>query len=233
VVARGATVQAALKARDRAVSEVVLTDVMPFSLGIISSECIGEKRANDVFSPIIERNTPVPVSRVQSYSTVEDRQRQIDLDIRQGESPVGSENLALGKISIAVPPAPAGEVSIDVRFTYDVNGLLQVDVSEQSSGSKARALIERQKSAMTAEQIAEALKRVEALKIHPKDVQENVYLIERAKRLYEDRLGERELLRHELSLFNLALDSQDPARIEPAREQLKLLLDRLDRSFVL
>jgi molecular chaperone HscC len=232
VVALGAAVQAALKTRDAAVDELVLTDVMPFSLGIITSKEIGGKRLCDLFSPIIERNSPVPISRVESYSTVEDNQKSIMIDIRQGESPKGCENLHLGDVTIEVPRRPGGQASVDVRFTYDVNGLLVVDVTEPSTKRTAKAVIKRSAEAMGEDEIAAALKRMEALKIHPKEVQENVYAMERGKRLYEDLLGHaRELLARELAGFEAALERQDAGPIAEARTRLLGLMDELDDSF--
>lgn len=233
-IARGAAIQAALKARDAALSEIVLTDVMPYSLGVITTEIIGNRRMADRFSPIIERNTPVPVSRVSNYCTIEDNQKYLKLDIRQGESPIGSENLKLGELELEVPPLPAGHATVDVRFSYDANGLLAVDAKETSSGRAVSVVIEQTGAVMTQEQIAQALKRLEALKIHPREQQENVYLLERAKRLYEDRLSEeRQWIAAALARFETALDTQDERTVRAARDELRGTLDQFDRGFVL
>lgn len=231
-IARGAAIQAALVARDAALEEVVLTDVMPYSLGVISSEEINGRRIGDRFSPIIERNTPVPVSRRQSYSTVVDNQTRILLDIRQGESPTGSDNLKLGELEVPVQPLPAGKAGIDVRFSYDANGLLAVDVTEHGSGHTVSTVIRQNAGSMTEEEIQQALRRLEALKVHPRELQESVYLIERAKRLYEDRLGEqRHLIQHWLGQFEAVLDTQDPTLVEQAQRDFRAALDQLDKGF--
>jgi len=233
-VARGAAIQAALLARHEALEEVVLTDVMPYSLGIVSSEEVNGRRYGDRFSPIIERNMPVPVSRVSNYSTVADGQTRILVDVRQGESPIGSENLKLGELEIKVPALPAGEATVDVRFSYDANGLLAVDVHELASGGKASTLIRQHDGRLSEEEIAAALARLEALKVHPREQQENVYLIARAKRLYEDRLGnDRPLIQQWLAAFETALDSQDEREVARAREGFRRALDSIDGSFVL
>jgi molecular chaperone HscC len=233
-IARGAAIQAALKARDAALSEIVLTDVMPYSLGVITTEMIGNRRMADRFSPIIERNTPVPVSRVSNYCTIEDNQKFLKLDIRQGESPIGSENLKLGELELEVPPLPAGHATVDVRFSYDANGLLAVDAKETSSGRAVSVVIEQTGTVMTQEQIAQALKRLEALKVHPREQQENIYLLERAKRLYEDRLSEeRQWIAAALARFETALDTQDERTVRAARDELRGTLDQFDRGFVL
>ncbi|WP_230970302.1 Hsp70 family protein [Nitrogeniibacter aestuarii] len=233
-VARGAAIQAALKARDAALDEVVLTDVMPFSLGIIISQETGGRRIPDRFSPIIERNTPVPVSRVGSYCTVRDQQAAIFLDIRQGESPVGSDNLKLGELEMPVAALPAGEANVDVRFTYDVNGLLDIEVTDTRTGHKVSTVIKQSENVMTEAQIAEALAKLADLKVHPREKQENIYLVNRAKRLYEDNLGEvRQQILDWLSRFEGILESQDERRIRQARTDFAAALDSIDRGFIL
>ena len=231
-IAQGAAVQAGLKARDAALQDVVLTDVMPFSLGIVATEKIGERLIGDRFSPIIERNTPVPVSRVRSFFTIADQQRELVADVRQGESPVGSENLGLGTVSIDVPPRPAGQVQVDVRFSYDVNGLLEVDVQERESGAMRNLVIKSAGAQMSPAEVQAALAKLAALKRHPRDEEENRYLIERAKRLYADRLGdERHALQHWLTQFEAVLERQDVHAIRHARTQFRDALDSLDGSF--
>jgi molecular chaperone HscC len=231
-IAQGAAVQAGLKARDAALSEVVLTDVMPYSLGIVITDRIGGRLVGDRFSPIIERNSPVPVSRVQSYSTLQDNQSTIRLDIRQGESPVGSENLHLGQLSIDVSPAPAGLAGVEVRFTYDANGLLEVDARDTRSGRVANTLIRNTETQMTDAQIRAALDKLGQLKRHPREEDENRYLLERAKRLYEDRLGdERVMIQGWLTQFEAALDSQDGRTVRAARQAFRQSLDSIDSGF--
>ncbi|MDR7332644.1 molecular chaperone HscC [Roseateles asaccharophilus] len=231
-IAMGAAVQAGLKARDAALDDVVLTDVMPYSLGIVAATHIAGRMVNDRFSPIIERNTPVPVSRVESYHTLADGQRQILVDVRQGESPVGSENLHLGKLEIEVTPAPAGQAGVEVRFTYDANGLLEVEARETPGGQRHELIIESQGARLSAAEIAATRERLQSLKRHPRDEQDNRYQIERAKRLFEDRLGnDRQMLQDWLGQFELALQTQDPRVIRTARQQFKEALDSIDTSF--
>lgn len=173
------------------------------------------------------------MSRVQTFSTVDDNQTAVRFDIRQGESPIGSENLKLGLLEIAVPPKPAGQVGIDVRFSYDANGLLAVDATERDSGHAASTVIQHSATVMTPEQIAAALARLKTLKVHPREQQDNVYVLERTKRLYEDRLGEeRQWLARALAQFEAALDMQDERVIRTAREDMGRLLDQIDRGYV-
>jgi molecular chaperone HscC len=235
-IAHGAAVQAGLKARDAALDEVVLTDVMPYTLGIATVDEIAGRRVADRFSPIIERNTPVPVSRVQHYGTVQDHQRQIRIDVRQGESPIASENLQLGALEIEVPPAPAGQVGVRVRFSYDANGLLEVDAQANNAegvlGESRNLELRTHGAQMSNEELQAARDRLAALKHHPREEQENRWLIERAKRLYEDQLGEeRRAIQAWLAAFEIVLDGQDPRLIRQARSTLREQLDSVDRGF--
>jgi molecular chaperone HscC len=228
----GAAVQAGLKARDAALDDVVLTDVMPYSLGIVTATTVNGRILTDRFSPIIERNTPVPVSRVQHYQTIADGQRQILVDVRQGESPVGSENLSLGKLDIPVQPAAAGNVGVEVRFTYDANGLLEVEARETPGGQRHELIVQGTGTRLSESEIAAARARLQALKRHPRDEHDNRYQLERAKRLFEDRLGtDRQIIQDWLAAFEVALESQDPRHIRQARHALREQLDSIDSGF--
>ncbi len=230
-IVHGAALQAALLARHAALDDVVLTDVMPYSLGVIISTDFNGRVLGDQFSPIIERNTPVPVSRVSRYCTRADNQTRIMLDIRQGESPVGSENLKLGELEIDVPPLPAGQAEVDVRMSYDASGVLVVDV-ENADGKKVSSVIRQSATAMGEQDVAAALARLEKIKIHPREHQENVYLMERAKRLYEDALGDARLyIQQHINAFSLALESQDERTIALARETFREGIEQIDTGF--
>jgi len=123
-VALGAAVQAGLKARDAGLREVVLTDVCPYSLGVDTSERTATGLRSGIFAPIIERNTLIPASRERSFSPVDDQQTKVTFTVYQGESRNVNDNIALGNVSIPVPPGNASQTQVNVRFSYDINGLL-------------------------------------------------------------------------------------------------------------
>lgn len=221
-IALGAAIQAAMVARNQALDEVVLTDVMPFTLGVGLVE--------DRYSPIIERNSPVPISRVQTYQTVRDNQTAVQLEVRQGESPVASENLLLCEVEIPVIARPAGQSTVNVRLSYDASGLLEVDVTDNQTGRAVQRVVHQRTQAISGDQLAAIRRRLEQLKIHPRDQDHNRQLIERAKRLYEDRLGqEREQVQHWLWQFEQALATQDHATAERARLQFETALNQIDK----
>lgn len=228
-VVLGAALQAALVDRDAALKEVVLTDVMPYTLGVIASNRVGNEVFHDRFSPIIERNTPVPVSRMNSYATMRDGQTEVLLQVCQGESPRGSDNLLLGELKVPVPPHPAGQVQIDVRFTYDASGLLEVLAHVPETGHTASELILRNAQAMSPSQIKATLQKLEGLKVHPRDQQENAWLLARAQRLYADLLGEpRERIGQALMQFEAVLARQDEHEIRQHRPAFRNFLDDME-----
>jgi molecular chaperone HscC len=234
-VALGAAIQAGLLARDQALDEVRITDVCPFTLGIdISARDDFGGLQEGLFSPIIERNTPVPVSRVRTYQTTADNQKKIAMGIFQGESREVASNIRLGSLDIPVPARPAGEIKMEVRFSYDSSGLLEVDVTVPASGLTRNLVIIDEEDRPSARDIEQRRIVLAALKFHPRDEAGNVALMARAERAYEDFIGvEREMIGQWITQFAGALASQDPRRIADARELLLANLDMLEGRPVL
>ncbi|MBI5261091.1 MAG: molecular chaperone HscC [Bradyrhizobium sp.] len=232
VVARGAAVQAGLVERAEALSEIVLTDVAPYSLGIdIVRQLSAKHWASGQFLPIIERNTIVPTSRSTRVHTLADNQTELCIRVYQGESRLVADNIQLGEIAIEVPPAPAGEQAADVRFTYDVNGLLEVDVLALGTGELRRTVIEQNPGAMTPQEIEERLAALATLKIAPRERSENRALLARAERIHEEALGNiRQAIAQAILAFEDALQSQEPGAIEEQRRELTQLLDRIEHE---
>ncbi|MNJ40708.1 Chaperone protein HscC [compost metagenome] len=230
-VALGAAIQVALKERNESLKEVVLTDVCPYTLGIETTKRMGSNQFEDGhFSPIIERNTPIPVSKVESYCTLHDQQKQIAVDVYQGESRLVANNIKLGELEIDVPPDKAGAQSIDVRFTYDINGILEVEVTTQSTGAKKTIIIEKNPGLLTQEDIQRRLNELKDIKIHPRERSENRLLLARGERLYEEALGEkREEIAFLLLEFEKVLASQNEQEVKKAAAKLSKQLEHLEK----
>jgi molecular chaperone HscC len=229
-VALGAAVQAGLMARDLHLKEVVLTDVCPYSLGVAVSERLpnGQIRAG-VFQPIIERNTLIPASREHPFSPVDDKQTKVEIDIYQGESRNCSDNIALGSVSIPVPPGRASQTTVNVRFSYDINGLLEVDVHVPQTGERRELVIVDDEAKLAPEEISQRRAALASLKVHPRDDAGNRALIARAERCFEQSLGERrEFIGRCLNQFLSVVESQDTRAIQKAREQFGKALDSLE-----
>ncbi|MEL1264705.1 molecular chaperone HscC [Pseudoxanthomonas putridarboris] len=228
-IAFGAAIAAGMKARDEALEEVILTDVCPHSLGVDTSHDAGNGQlSTGIFSPIIHRNATVPVSRVERYQPLRDMQTQVEFNIYQGESPRVENNVRLGTISVKVPPKRSHENPVDIRFTYDINGLLQVEATVIATGETHEVILEQNPGVLKPEEIRERLAALAALKVHPRDQQENLALIARAERLYEELLWARPDLQDALIRFRAVLDAQDPVQIREHRGQFSQMLEHIE-----
>jgi molecular chaperone HscC len=232
VVALGAAVQAGLKMQDRALDEVVMTDVAPYSLGVSTSMQLDVNNfSSGHFDPIIERNTVVPVSRVKRYFPIQDNQRVLQIDVYQGEARMAWDNIKLGELKVDLPAGKRDDNGVDVRFTYDVNGLLQVELTVLATGDTHSLLIEGNPGLLTEQQIKERFAALSALKIHPRDQMENRTLMARGERLYQQLRGDaREHLARQIVRFEQALETQDQKIIAPAVKGFSELLDYLEHQ---
>ncbi|MBD5097410.1 MAG: molecular chaperone HscC [Lachnospiraceae bacterium] len=234
VVAVGAATQAAMKERDEAVKEIILTDVCPFTLGtdIVVTRSGGYKE-NGHYLPIIERNTVIPVSRTERLYTASDNQSHILVKILQGESRYARNNVYLGEIEVPVPIGPAGKEAIDVTYTYDVNSILEVEVKVLSTKISKRVVIKNEDTDMSDEEIAARLESLASLKIHPREQEENKLLLLRGDRMYEEATGDtRHIIELQMNAFEEVLDKQDKLKIESARKEFKEFLDSIEEDII-
>lgn len=228
VVAMGAAIQAGLKEKNSALDDIVLTDVCPYTLGtgIVNED---SPQLGSYFLPIIERNTVVPVSIVRSVCTARDDQNEVCIDIYQGENRLVKKNIYLGELTIPVPKKPRGEEVVEVRYSYDMNGLLEVDVTVVSTGKTFNKLVEFTPGALNEQDKAQALEKLAKLKFHPREDEENQALLARGERLYEASLGEqRDYISKLLASFDRVLDKQNLVEIGKARTELTEIFDKLD-----
>ena len=228
VVAMGAAIQAGLMMRDEALDDVVLTDVCPYTLGtgVINED---NPRLGSYFMPIIERNCVVPVSIVKDVCTASDNQTELTIKVYQGENRLVEKNVYLGELSVQVPPAPRGEESVDVRYSYDMNGLLEVDVTVHSTGKTYNQLIEHTPGALSEADKQKALAKLSELKFHPRDGEDNRALLARGERLYESSLGDRrDYIADVMKQFERVLERQNPAEIAKVQKQVKDVLAQME-----
>ena len=230
VVAVGTAIHTALKQRNESITEVVLTDVCPYTLG--TSVAVYKPSGffeSGHFLPIIERNSVIPISRSERVYTLHDNQKKITVEILQGESRKTSDNVLLGEVSVVVPPNQAGKEAIDIRYTYDINGILEVEVTVISSGLIKTLVLEKNPGILTEEQVAEKLEALKDLKTHPRDKDENRLLLARAERLYEESIGDyRQLLSQEIMAFETVLDKQSEREIRDAALEFSAFLKEIE-----
>lgn len=152
VVALGAAVQAGVLTGD--VKDVVLLDVTPLSLGI--------ETAGGVFTKMIERNTTIPTSKSQIFSTFADNQTSVEINVLQGERPMAADNKSLGRFILGdIPPAPRGVPQIEVTFDIDANGIVHVSAKDLGTGKQQRITIQSS-SGLSEEEIQRMVKEAEA-----------------------------------------------------------------------
>jgi molecular chaperone DnaK len=154
VVAVGAALQAAIIARDPSVSEMVLLDVTPLSLGI---ETLG-----GVMTTLIQRNTTIPTKKSEVFTTAADNQTSVEVHVLQGERPMARDNRTLGRFHLdGIPPAPRGVPQVEVTFDIDVNGIVNVSARDKATG-KQQAITITASSTLTKDEIDRMVKDAEA-----------------------------------------------------------------------
>ncbi|GAB4407272.1 MAG: molecular chaperone DnaK [Anaerolineales bacterium] len=223
VVAVGAAIQAGVLAGE--VRDVLLLDVTPLTLGV---ETLG-----GVMTPIIERNTTIPVKKSQIFTTAEDGQTAVTIHVLQGERPMAADNMSLGKFNLeGIPPAPRGIPQIEVTFDIDANGILNVSAQDKATGKQQKITITASTnlSKEDVERMVQEAKRHEAEDRRRKELVEArneadsvIYQTEKALRELGDKVPATDRGRVEGIINDLksAVKTDDMARIRQLTEQLK------------
>jgi molecular chaperone DnaK len=222
VVAVGAAIQGGVLQGD--VKDVLLLDVTPLSLGI---ETLG-----GVTTKLIERNTTIPTSKNEVFSTAADNQNSVEIHVLQGEREMSADNKSLGRFVLdGIPPAPRGVPQIEVTFNIDANGILNVTAKDKGTGKEQSITIqgsgnldkaEVEKAAKEAEAHAEEDKKKREA-IEAKNMLENaVYQAEKMKTDYKDKLAEEDLktLDEAVAEAKTHLEATDKDELEKAAKDL-------------
>ena len=220
VVAYGVGVAVGMKERNKMFKERILTDVCPFTLG---TELVGKR-----FAPIIPRNTTVPTSKSEYFYTIDDYQDKVNVGIYQGESLNIDDNLFLGNFLIDVPRNIAGKEAINVRFTYDINGILEVEATVVSTGLKKSKLIVN--GDLSEEEKNEKIKMLEEIKIQSENKNKDKLLLERANRIYAEIVNTeiRNHISDYLENYQMVVATGDRIRIQKVKESFSQFLDKID-----
>ncbi len=232
VVALGASIQAALIADDAAVEDLVMTDVCPHTLGVEIVKHFGKNIEDGFFSPIIHRNTTIPVSREETYSTIHPGQTEVTLQIYQGEARRVKDNLLLGELKVKGFPARAESQPFQVRFTYDLNGILEVEAYIPGSQKRFQIVLAQQAQALTPAEIRAAVAKMQALKFYPREDVHNQRLLLFCERI----IGElppyqRDVLEHALDTLERSMTNTARVDFESIRTNVIALLEELGFPF--
>lgn len=229
VVALGAAVQAGVLQGD--VRDVLLLDVIPLSLGI---ETLG-----GVSTKLVDRNTTIPSSKSQTFSTAADNQTSVEIHITQGERPMASDNKSLGRFILdGIPPAPRGMPQIEVTFDVDANGILNVKAKDKASGKEQSIRIEAssglteadiKKMREEAETHAEEDLKKKALADEKNTAEMIIFTAEKSLKEYGDKVPAetKTLIEEKIALVKTAKDGSDVEVIKTAIESLTTELSKI------
>jgi molecular chaperone DnaK len=222
VVAMGAAIQAGVLAGD--VKDVLLMDVTPLSLGI--------ETQGGVMTKLIEKNTTIPTSASQVFSTAEDNQTAVTIHVLQGEREMASGNKSLGRFDLSdIPPAPRGVPQIEVTFDIDADGILHVSAKDKGTG-KEQSITIRAGSGLSEDEVEQMIKDAEEHADEDKKQRELVEARNQAESLihstrksleeYGDNIdaSEKESIESAIAEVEQAMEGEDKEAIEQATEKL-------------
>lgn len=220
----GAGVYSGIKRKNQQLKDVVMTDICPFSLGVDCHD------VNDdiVMSFIIDRNSMLPCSQIKSYYAIHDNQTEVNFRIYQGESIIPENNIYLGSLSIACPPTNRNAFIATCRMTYDINGILVIDVTNKDNVTVSKTLVGNNVK-LTEKEIETIKDRLDNLRFSDDVDEESQLLISRAERVIEETISyERDFLMNALGVFKLTMNKGNTVEKRNAKEGFKNLLDQLE-----
>ncbi|ALC89235.1 2-alkenal reductase [Bacillus sp. FJAT-18017] len=230
-IALGAAIQGGIKSGEiDSRKGLMVIDVCPYTLGTEVIRTVGGQLVPGYFDPIIPRNSTIPISETKMYYTAYDNQVEVDIDVYQGDDPyVKNNDLLSDDITLSnIPKRPAGEERIEVTFTYDINGMLQVKAVVLSTGLKVERAIRTQAGVMSDAQVAASKEKIESDWEKSELYQEVKNVIYRAEKMMgEAAPADRQRIEKLLNELKRELAANNINSAKRAEEQLTDLLIEL------
>ena len=229
VVALGAAIQGGLFENNKALEDMAVTDVAPFTLGVEVSKEFGHEFKPGYMLPIIHRNRKIPSSQVKRVSTVFPDQKEISVKVYQGEGRKVEQCTFLGEFTVKDLPGGDEGQDIDIRFSYDLNGVLEVEATVVATNQKTQFVITSNTRGLTQEEIDASIERLHQLKPTPREQARWTALLKRAEREYAEASDRHRAILNELmDLFETALLDNDKQMIEKYARHLEFFLDHIN-----
>lgn len=224
VVALGAGLYAGIRGRQEKIRDIIMTDVCPFTLG---TNCVyGKDDKREYLLPVIKRNSTLPCTVTKRLNTVYDFQTELKIGIYQGEQYYADENLFLGDISINVNPKPAGKAYADISFTYDINGILKVDVKNEEGIQKNILIKNQMLSEYEIEKYQEEMDKILS-ETNPWTREDMQAMSHELEEIYANcSEGEREIVGAYIAYFERVSESGRVKRIRKMYEQTKEFIEQ-------
>ncbi|SDB29280.1 molecular chaperone HscC [Pseudobutyrivibrio sp. YE44] len=222
IVCEGAGIVAGIKSRNDKVRDLILTDIAPFSLGT--------KVADGSFSVIVPKNQVLPCSKVEYYSNAGDFQKEVNFKIYQGENIIADKNELLTTINLKIEPRPAGQVCVAARFSYDINGIFDVEITGDGLLENKTVHLGNAQGLSEAE-IEAKRQNLERIRENQSSSEKSRLLIEKASRLAaECNLEQRKFLEAAIRNYLMILESAGIEASRKAGEELQEVVDQVEKS---
>lgn len=227
IVGMGAGIYAGIKERKEELRDLVLTDTCPFTLGVNVVNPMDHQ--NPIMSPIIERNSILPSSKKSFYTNASGYQDEMVMKVYQGEGYYCKENIYLGEVRISVPRKKKGENRVEVCFTYDINGILLVEVTDLDKGTKKQAVLSSDQFRLREEELKRRVEEMKSYKLAPPGGIRTKLVLARGERLFVQSVGERRrAVESVMGKLHMAMSTQNDQMIANCLKEAEVVFDFLE-----
>jgi len=229
VVAMGVGIYAGIKERRQDIKDLVLTDICPFTLGVNVVNYADND--NPIMSAVIERNSMLPCSVMDYYTNSYDNQMKIVIGIYQGEDFYCKDNLKLGEIVMEIQPVRKGEARLGVRFSYDINGILEVEVTDFDQNQRKRKVLTSENLRLTEEELEKRLEELRNYRLIPRGGIRTKVVLARGERLFAQLVGaKRQQVALAMQQIQQAMAGRDDQQLARCLREAEEVFDRLEEG---